>query len=620
MRRFFLSLIALFMCFSLSACSEKPSAEALYTAGTYEATEFGMNGDVHVVAEFSESEILNVNATGEKETKGLGDKALEELEITVIEKQSADVDVVAGATVSSTAMLKALQSCINKAKGIETENKTAVHTTADVIVVGGGAAGMAAAATAVEAGADVIVLEVNSFIGGAASTSMGNILLIDEETNKGLERNDAALEKYSAYDADSFPEPWKTNYLTLMEQIEAYKNNGQEKGLFSSIERILVDHYVAGHGSDLDGKEVTLDYDMIRNAVENNMLVYNWLIEHDMKTSPFNDYAVTPEGRGSGLIKVLEKAAEGCDIHLNTRATELIMTDGKVTGVKAVTSNGEEITYTANKGVVLATGGYASNGEMVAKYQNIGTGLTATIPSNNPSSNQGDGIWMAEKIGAELQDMEFITTRIKGYQSLCTTGEAGNVFKSAQFAVNSDAIRFSDDSNQTKIQNVDGNNQKEGIFFMIGDSKMINALNEIQEGLSEDLIERGIAYQADTLEEAAKLAGLDAEVLTSTVNTFNDYVSSGVDADFGRTKFNGAVEEGPYYIVKLQMAAHLTFGGLVIDGDSHVLDTSGEIIKGLYAGGDVISGYEGVVHQTGNCLSIVINTGRIAGTNAAAGK
>lgn len=620
MRRFFISMIALFMCFSLSACSEKPSTEALYTVGTYEATEFGMNGDIHVIAEFSESEILSVNATGEKETKGLGDKALEELEKTVIEKQSADVDVVAGATVSSTAMLKALKNCINKAKGIEVEDKTAAHTTADVIVIGGGAAGMAAAATAVETGADVLVLEANSFIGGAASTSMGNILLIDEETNKSLDRNDAALEKYSAYDADSFPEPWKTDYLTLMEQIEAYKNNGQEKGLFSSVERILVDHYVAGHGSDLDGKEVTLDYDMIRNAVENNMLVYNWLIEHDMKTSPFNDYAVTPEGRGSGLIKALEKAAEGCDIQLNMRATELIMTDGKVTGVKAITSDGEEITYTANKGVVLATGGYASNGEMVAKYQNIGTGLTENIPSNNPASNQGDGIWMAEKIGAKLQDMEFITTRIKGYQSLCTTGEAGNVFKAAQLAVNSDAVRFSDDSNQSKIQNIDGNNQKDGIIFMVGDSKMIDSLNEMQEGLAADLIERGIAYQADSFEEAAKLAGLDEGVLSETVNTFNGYVDAGQDPDFGRTTFNGKVEEGPYYIVKLQMAAHLTFGGLVIDSDSHVLDTNGEIIKGLYAGGDVISGYEGVVHQTGNCLSVVINTGRIAGTNAAAGK
>ena len=619
MKKFFIRVLTLMMVFSMFACANKPSETALYTAGTYEATEYGMNGDVVVTAEFSDSKILSVTAIGDNETKGLGDKALEALVVTVVEEQSADVDVVSGATVTSTAMLKALQKCIDQAKGIAVDVDAVTHTTADVIVVGGGAAGMAAAATAVEAGADVIVLEAAGAIGGAAATSMGNVLLIDADVNATLERNDSALDKYAKYDAESFPEPWKTDYLTLMTQIEDYKNNGQEKGLFSSVERILVDHYVAGHGKDLDGKEVYLDYDMIRNSVESNKEVYDWLIEHEMKSSPFNDYAVTPEGRGTGLVNALAKAAEGCDIHVNTRATELIVTDGRVTGVKAI-SNGKEITYTAKNGVVLATGGYASNGEKVAQYQNIGTGLTANIPSNNPASNQGDGIWMAEAIGAELRDMEFITTRIKGYQSLATTGEAGTLFSAAQLVVNADGVRFADGSNKNAIQNVSGNNQKDGLLVMVGDKKMVDALNASKEGMAEDMINRGLAVQADTLAEAAKLAGIDAETLEATVNVFNGYVTAGNDPEFGRTKFNGTVEEGPYYIAKLQMAAHLTFGGLVIDADSHVLDTNGNVISGLYAAGDVTCGYEGVVHQTGNCLSVVVYTGRVAGTNAANNK
>jgi fumarate reductase flavoprotein subunit len=101
------------------------------------------------------------------------------------------------------------------------------------------------------------------------------------------------------------------------------------------------------------------------------------------------------------------------------------------------------------------------------------------------------------------------------------------------------------------------------------------------------------------------------------VETYNGYVDAGSDPDFGRAKFNGKVENGPYYIVKLQLAAHLTFGGLVIDEKSQVLDVNGAAIPGLYAAGDVTSGYEGVVHQTGNCLTICINTGRIAGEEAA---
>lgn len=617
MKKYLALFLTLFLCLSLTACGEKPK-ESLYTAGTYEAVEKGMNGEVQVTAEFSETKLLSLTAVGEKETKGIGDQALEELPKLIVEQQSTEVDMISGATVTSTALLKAVQSCFDQAKGVDLTNQTVSHTTADVIVVGGGAAGMAAAATAVEAGADVIVLEANSFIGGAASTSMGNILLIDEEVKSTLDRNDAALEKYASYDPASFPEPWKTDYLTLMDQIDAYKNNGQEKGAFSSVEQILVDHYVAGHGTDLSGKEVYLDYAMIRSSIEENKLVYDWLTEHELKTTPFNDYAVTPEGRGAGLIAALEKAAEGCDIHLNTRASELIVNDGKVTGVIAVNNSGERVTYTSRGGVILATGGYASNGEMVAKYQNIGTGLTSSIPSNNPASNQGDGLWMAEKIGAELRDMEFLTTRIKGYQSLCTTGEAGNILKAAQLAVNKQAVRFTDESNQSRIQNVDGNNQEEGLMFLIGDAKMIAALNEITDGFAADLVERGMAYQADTLEELAKLTGLSDTELEKTITTFNGYAEAKNDPDFNRTQFNGAVKEGPYYAAKLQMAAHLTFGGLVINEQSQVLDQQGQIIPGLYAGGDVTCGYEGVVHQTGNCLSVVIHTGRTAGINAAA--
>lgn len=126
-----------------------------------------------------------------------------------------------------------------------------------------------------------------------------------------------------------------------------------------------------------------------------------------------------------------------------------------------------------------------------------------------------------------------------------------------------------------------------------------------------------MAYTADTLEELAKISGLDADTLITTVNTFNGYVDAGEDKDFGRKTFNGKVENGPFYAVKLQLACHLTFGGLVINEDAQVLDAEGNAINGLYAAGDVTSGYEGIVHQTGNCLTIIINTGRTAGGNAA---
>ena len=610
-------IVSLILAFALCMIACAGICESLYTPGIYEASVNGMGGPVEVKVEFSESAIVSVTAVGDKETKGLGDVALEKLIPAVMQAQSAEVDAVAGATITSNAMLQAVASCINQAKGVAEEAVVETEATADVIVVGAGAAGLSAAADAVANGASVIVLEANSFLGGAAGTSMGNILHMDQELFATEDRNDAALAKYAGYSVDQFPEPWKSDYVKLMEQLDAYANNGQEKGKFVTVERVMVDHYVKGMGKDLEGNVVTLDYDMIRSGVEAAQDNYNWLVGYGLTTTPLMEYVSTPAGRGMGLIDLLTKAAEGADIRVSTRATDLIVENGKVVGVIAVDGNGNELTFHANGGVVLATGSFCSNGEMIVKYQKIGTGLTANIPSNNPAGNRGDGIVMAEKVGAALRDMSFMQTYLKGYQNMATSGEAGNVFKSAQLVVNTDAVRFADDSNQSKIVSRYGNDQKEGILIAVGDSKMIDALNGITEGLADDLIARGMAFKADTLEEAAKLAGMDDASLATTVETYNGYVDAGEDKDFGRKAFNGKVENGPYYIAKLQLAAHLTFGGLVIDAQSQVLDSSNAPIAGLYAAGDVTSGYEGIVHQTGNCLSIIINTGRIAGAEAA---
>lgn len=612
-----ISSILLAVVMAVSVFSGFAMAESLYTPGTYEASVQGMNGPVNVTMEFSADAIVSINATGELETKGLGDVAIEQIAETVMAQQSADVDSVSGATVSSTAMLTAVTDCMNQAKGIATDKTVLTEETADVIVVGAGAAGLSAAAGAIKAGASVIVLEANSFLGGAAGTSMGNILDLNPEAFAQEERNDESLAKYAGYGEDQFPEPWKSDYIKLMQQLEEYSANNNEKGKFVSIERVMVDHYIKGMGKDLEGNTVTLDYDMIRSGVENARDIYTWLEGYGMSTTPLMEYVSTPQGRGMGLIELLNKAAEGAEIRLNTRANELIVEDGKVVGVIAEDADGNRITYHANGGVVLATGSFSSNGEMVAKYQKIGTGLTANIPSNNPAGNRGDGIVMAEAVGAELRDMSFIQTYLKGYQNLATSGEAGNAFKAAQLIVNTNSARFADDSNQSRIVSREGNDQPDGVLIAIGDSKMIEALNTQTEGFSDELIARGMAYSADTLDELATMTGLDAAALNATIEGFNGYVDAGSDPDFGRTTFNGKVEAGPYYAAKLQLACHLTFGGLVINGDAQVLDTQAQAINGLYAAGDVTSGYEGIVHQTGNCLTIIINTGRIAGENAA---
>lgn len=492
--------------------------------------------------------------------------------------------------------------------------------TADVIVVGGGGAGLSAAAGASESGASVIVLEAAGFTGGAAMTSGGHMAMLNEEMNAAAERNDADLQKYLDFQEKDFNE-WAPSLTVLKQQVTEYLASDQ-KGRFDSVERMIVDHYILGQGTDIDGKEVSQDYELVKEGLENNWEIFTWLQSGGMeiKDTFYKDHANNPVDGGVGLARALKNLAENADVEiiLETRAVQLIEEDGKVVGVIAQDKNGNEVEYRAEKGVVLATGSFSGNPEMCAEYQRIGTGLTANNSSNNLATNKGDGIIMAHKLGAELRDMQFMMTVLKGYQGGCTLSQAGTITGKQQLVVNQDSKRYGDESKGSFSALT--NNQPNGLAFYVGDNKMIEAINDVDENYIEDKKDRGFLFLGDTLEEAAKAAGLDHEVLMETVAQFNQAVQNGKDDEFGRETFNGEVNEGPYIIAKMEMAYHLTYGGLVIDNEAHVLREDGSWISGLYAAGDVTSGFEGAAHQSGDCLSIVVYYGKVAGENAAQAK
>ena len=610
----------------LMACTINGAAfagEAVYTPGSYEAGAQGMGGDVIVSITVDESSITEVSVDVSTETPGYGADHQEDFETQILEANGDEIDGVSGCSVTTNAVREALGEALAAARGEEIVKEEAPRSTqADVIVLGAGGAGLAAASAAVKAGASVIVLETNAFAGGATATSGGNFINIDPEKNAAEEKNDETLAKYDTYTVEDFPEKWQPHFTALMDEISEYRENGT--GAFDSVNRAIVDHFLTGDGYDLDGKRVTLNYDIIIPALEANQEIKDMLVENGLQIkegSTSSSHFSGPEGRGSEMIEVLLKAADGAEIQYNTKAESLIVEDGKVTGVKAVAEDGSEISYQANKGVIIATGGFTSNTEKVAEYQNMYTGLTADNPSNEPASCQGDGIWMAQEIGADVNDMEFITTMLKGYNNQASNAEETAVYNAAQFAVNLNGDRFVDDkptSGPASLVRYILNDQPEGVMYAVGDHKMIDALNESNEGLVDTLIERGIAWKADTAAEAAEAAGLDSTHFEEVVAAFNSYVDAGEDPEFGRTEFNGKVEDGPVYIVKLQSAFHLTFGGLTIDKDTHVLDTEGNIIPGLFAAGDVVGNFEGDVHQSGFCITIVLWTGQTAGKNAAA--
>ena len=600
-------------------------------AETYQGTAQGRNGEIVVEMTVENGVITNVAVVSHQETAGIADPALTQIPQAIVDGQTLAVDTVASATITCDAIIEAAKAAATAA-GLDVDKLMvkadaeavigeSTESTADVIVIGAGAAGLAAAAGAGENGATVIVLEANAIIGGSTIRSGGHMMVFDDAINASMPRNDEALQTYLTYQPADFGE-WATELEQAQTQIRAYLESDQV-GRFDSVQLAMVDHYLKGIGTDRDGQAVTLDYELNRDAIYNATAINEWMMKGGMEVQPkmYNAHGGTPVGGAAGMVKALEKLAldGNAQIVLNMRATELIVDGDRIVGVKAVDKNGVTHTYHANKGVVIATGSFSSNGEMCATYQKTGTGLGAGNGSTNPATNTGDGIVMAEAVGAQLRDMQFIMTVMQGYHESSSLGEAGKINGQQQLVVNAEGLRFVDESNKNAIGSK-ANNQTAGLAYFVGDAKMIEALNKT-EGFVDMMTSRGDWFVvADTLEEAAQKAGLDPVALTNTVAAFNGYVDAGSDPDFGRTAFNGKVENGPFAIVKMEMHYHLTFGGLVIDTDAHVLNADNQWINGLYAAGDVISGFEGDAHQSGDCLTTVIYYGKVAGENAAQSK
>ncbi len=589
----------------------------------------GRGGTLTVEMTVDDGVITDLSVVSHSETAGICEPAIEQVTAAIVENQTLAVDIVSGATLTSNAIIAAATQAAQSA-GLDMEALSKpvekqpagepTERTADVIVIGAGGAGLAAAASAGENGASVIVLEAGGMVGGSTIRSGGHILVFDDEINASMERNDEALKAYLDYDAGDFGE-WGEALLTAQDQIRAYLDSDQA-GRFDSEELALVDHYLKGMGTDLDGNPVTLPYDLNREGIFAADSLNAWLMSGGMEIQPkmYNAHGGTPVNGAKGLIDALTRLADdvGAEISLNMKATELIMQDGAVCGVKAVDASGTEHVFHANKGVVIATGSFSSNGEMAAHYQNIGEGLFEGNGSSNPATNDGQGIIMAEAVGAQLRDMQFLCTMTGGINGV-DRATFNRVNGTQQLFVNADGVRFGDENDKSLYDGMNAGliNQPNARIYFVGDSKMIDAIEAKQEGTVDAMVQSGAYFVADTLEEAATLAGLDAATVTQTVETFNGYVDDGVDPDFGRTSFNGKVEQGPYIIAAGEAIYHLTFGGLVINTNAEVLDDNNIAIPGLYAAGDVISGFEGVAHQSGDCLTMVVYYGKVAGEQAA---
>jgi flavocytochrome c len=316
-------------------------------------------------------------------------------------------------------------------------------------------------------------------------------------------------------------------------------------------------------------------------------------------------------------VSYVEANTSGITVMYETRATELIVQNGRVVGVKA-SGPTTDYTITATKGVVIATGGFGNNKEMREQYNVHWPSLLSALSTNHPGAT-GDGMLMAEKIGANLVGMEWIQLLPMGDPR--TGSLSGNIEQAVQdrFFVNKNGDRFVDEGGRRDDMSKALLEQPDSFMWVICDSQSYpnpqTTRNNFGETIAE-LIAAGRAYGANTIEELAAQIGVPAANLRKATDEFNAGVDSGTDR-FGRRLWRIKINQPPYYAGARVPSVHHTMGGIEINANAQVLNKSGQVIPGLYAAGETTGGVHGTNRLGGNALADVHTFGRIAGRNAA---
>ncbi len=567
----------------LSGCAKQPvnsvsknTTATKMTPGTYEASEEGHNGAVHVSVTVSEDKIENVEVKDNSETRGLSDPAIQLIPSQIVAYQTLSTDVVSGATYTTVAIREAVKNCIIQAGGNPDAYNTKIpndekgqeeELSSDVIVVGGGAAGMAATIRLEEAGKSVILVEKTSSLGGTIRVSGGNQVV-----------QGSKVQKEAGVTNDSV-KSMEEDFLENGDQL----NDAELLGIYAKN---------VGAATDWLSDDVGVRYNM-----EGGL--------HQLAEYAIDRELAYDEG-GIGAAETLNDKVHATDANvlLNTAAKHLIVENGKVAGVEAESQKGKKYTLKADA-VILATGGYGNNNDLLpASARN---GLFYGLDSSN-----GEGLVMAvEDANAGTTHMEYIKEYPNGVETSKKHAKstiAGNItaFSKAAILVNQKGERVvNEKASNHDILNALKKQSGETLYLVMDEATFNEWKTKLAAaGLSEDMIDAYVANNGKsepvftmgaTIKEAAEAAGIDGNVLTKTIEKFNTYVEDGEDKAFHRAKeyLTSTFAEGNIYIVEQKARYATTMGGLDVDGNLQVVDTNGKVIDGLYAAGEIIGGVMG---------------------------
>jgi fumarate reductase flavoprotein subunit len=567
------ALIMLCAATSVFAGGKADSGKPTYADGSYIGKSEGHGGEMTVTVVVKKKKIVSIDVQA-NDTAGISDAAIEQIPAAIIEKQSTDVDAVSGASETSESIKEAVSAALKDAISYPIAKTVKV----DVVVIGGGNAGLAAATEASASGAKVVLIEKMSMLGGNSIRSGGAFNAADPVRQKAQGIEDSTQKHYEQTLAggDNMGDP---------ELVRTFAE-GAPEGLA----------WLEGMGMKFDDKVFTV-------------LGALW---------PRSHAAIEPVG--TGFIKTLKAASEknGVQFVLDTRAERLVKEDGRVVAVVAAAKDGTRVRYEAKKGVVLATGGFAANKELRMKYDSR---ITPNLGTTNHPGATGDGIALAEKVGAAFVGMEYIQLLPLGDPKTGALDGWVGFNVEDYIYINKKGQRFVSEAERRDVMTQALIKQPDQFMYIVCDAHSMptpqtkNSFNQT----AEQLVKAGSAFSADTIEELAVKIGVDPAAFRKSVDEYNLGIETKNDP-FGKKLLGQKIDKAPFYASPRVPTVHHTMGGVKINTKAQVIDTEGKVIPGLFAAGEVTGGIHGTNRLGGNALADTIVFGRIAGKNVVAQK
>ena len=556
---------------------------------TAEGTGVGKHGDITVAVTFDAGKIQDIKIVKNAENPILAKKVFTDLKDQVVALSSTDVDLISGATFSAKGFIDAVNDAAKKAGvTLAKADKKALKKAArelpktsnyDVVVIGAGGAGFSAAITARNAGANVVLLEKMPAVGGNSLISGAEMNVAKNWVQPKLGINDDSPELHAQ---DTF-------------------KGGDGKGDMKVIN-------VMTHEA-LDAAKWCRDYLGVRFE-DDNLFFFGG---HSRKR------ALIPVGHtGTEFIAKFQAKADelGIPVITNMKAEELIKNkDGRVVGVKA-TMDGSEYTFNAKGGVVLATGGFGANPEMVKKYN---PKIDERFKTTDAPGSTGEALYMAERAGAELVNMGYIQT----YPICDPLSGAIELIADARFdgaiMLNQEGKRFVEELQRRDVLSEAILNQTGRYCWVLWNDKIGSISNTVKAHANEyeAFTKQGIMTTCDDLKCIADFTKIPFDQLLKTVKRVSNMAGKGNDKDFNHRSGLVDMQQGKYYVIKAVPSTHHTMGGVRINEKAEALTAEGKVIPGLWAAGEVTGVTHGTNRLGGNAYTDIIVFGRIAGEAAA---